>query len=145
MLFNLNNPYEREKYKEYCNEQFKKGGIVEVTRKQMARTMAQNSYLHLLLGYFASEFGYTLEEVKQDIYKKLCNPEIYKKQRKNRRGELVTYLRSSTELDRVEMTTSIERFRDYSWGECGLYLPKPNENDALVAAMQQVERYKEFV
>ena len=145
MIFNLNNPFERDKYKKYCNEQYLKGGIVEVKRKQKLRTMAQNSYLHLLLGYFASEFGYTLEEVKFDIYKKLCNSDIYVRKRKNKRGEEVSYVRSSTELDRVEMTRSIEKFRNYSAAECGFYLPAANENEALVAAMQQVEQYNEFM
>ena len=145
MLFNLNNPYERDKYKEYCNEQYKKGGIVEVKRKQMSRTMAQNSYLHLLLGFFASEFGYTLDEVKFDIYKKLCNSDIFIRKRINKRGEEVSYVRSSTELDMVEMTQSIERFRNYSSAVCGLYLPAANENEGLVAAMQQVEKYQEFM
>lgn len=145
MIFNLGNPFEREQFKEYCNRQYKKGGIVEVKRIQKKRTLAQNAYLHLLLGYFASEFGYSLDEVKFDIYKKKCNNDIFIRKRKNKRGEEVSYVRSSTDLDRVEMTTSIERFRNYSSAVCGLYLPAANENEALVAAMQQVERYNEFI
>ena len=144
-IFNLDNPYERESFKEYCNIQYKKGGIVEVKRKQKMRTMAQNSYLHLLLGYFASEFGYSLDEVKYEIYKKTCNPEIYIRKRINKRGEEVSYVRSSTDLDRLEMTTSIERFRNYSSAVCGLYLPAANEGEALIAAMQQVEKFNQFI
>ena len=145
MIFNLNNEYERGKFKEYCNEQYKKGGIVEVRRKHHQRSTSQNAYLHLILGFFASEFGYTLEEVKFDIFKKKCNRDLFVRTRVNRRGDDVQYIRSSTELDTAEMTTAIERFRNYSSAVAGLYLPAPNENEALVFAQQQIERYTEFM
>lgn len=145
MIFNLNNEFERQKFKEYVNDQFCKGGIVEVKRKHRTRSTSQNSYLHLLLGYFASEFGYTLDEVKYDIFKKKINRDLFERKRVNRRGDEVTYIRSSTALDTAEMTIAIERFRNYSSAVAGLYLPAPHETDALIFAQQQVERYQEFM
>lgn len=145
MLFNLNNPYERERFKEYCNNLYREQACVEVKKKHTKRTLAQNSYLHVLLGYFASEFGYTMEEVKYEIFKKRCNLEIFSHVRKNKRGQDVRYMRSTTTLDTAEMTTAIERFRNYSSSECGLYLPEPNEQEALFFAQQQMEAMKEFL
>ena len=145
MLFNLNNPHEVSKFNDYCSEQVKKGGIVEVKRKHHQRSLAQNAYLHLLLGFFASEFGYSLEEVKLDLYKKEINKDIYVRERVNRRGDTVRYVRSSTELDTAEMNTSIEKFRNYSSSVAGLYLPAPNEYEALIFAQQQIERYAEYM
>ena len=145
MIFNLNNEYERQQFKEYVNQQFKKGGIVEVVRKNPKRSLAQNAYLHLILGLYASEFGYTLEDVKYDIFKREVNPDIFKKVRRNRRGEEVTYMRSTTDLDKAEMTLAIDRFRNYSSAVAGLYIPAPDEYQALLHAQQQVEKYKEFI
>lgn len=144
MIFNLNNEYEHGKFKAYCERLLSKGSIVEVKKKHPQRSMAQNSYLHLLLSYFASEFGYSVDEVKFDIYKKTCNKDIFIAKRFNRRGEEVSYVRSSAELDRQEMTLSIERFRNYSASQ-GLYLPSPSEQEALVYVMQQVNNYQEFL
>lgn len=144
MLFNLNNPYEAEKFKEYCNEQYKRGGIVEVKRKHKQRSLSQNSYLHLILGFFAVEFGYSLDEVKLDLFKKEVNKEIFIRERTNKRGDVVKYVRSSADLDREEMTTAIERFRNYSAAEAGLYLPAPNEYEALVYAQQQIDAFKDY-
>ncbi len=144
-IFNLNNDFERQQFKDYVNEQFKMGGIIEIIRKHHKRSMAQNAYLHLILGLYASEFGYTLDEVKYDIFKKKVNADIFTRKRVNRRGEEVTYMRSTTELDTAEMTLAIDKFRNWSSAVAGLYIPAPNEYQALTFAQQQVERYKEFI
>lgn len=144
-LYNLANPYDRQKFKEQCNLLVQKREYVELKRKTTKRSLAQNSYLHVLLGYFASEFGYTLDEVKYDIFKKLCNKDIFQRQRKNKRGFVVKYIRSTTELDKAEMTLAIDRFRNYSASQCGLYLPEPHESEALFYAQQQMDKYKDFM
>ena len=145
MIYDLSNDYDVQKFKEKARQLISEHAVTELTRKTTKRTLAQNSYLHVLLGYFASEFGYTLEEVKHDIFKKKCNPDLFLHKRKNKRGFMVTYVRSSRELDKAQMTTAIERFRNYSSAVCGLYLPEPNEHRALIFAQQQVEQYKEYV
>lgn len=145
MIYDLSNEYDVQKFKEKAKHLLQEHAVVEMTKKTTRRTLAQNSYLHLLLGYFASEFGYTMEEVKHDIFKKKCNPDLFLHKRKNKRGFMVTYVRSSRELDKAQMTTAIERFRNYSSAVCGLYLPEPNEHRALIFAQQQVEQYKEYV
>lgn len=144
-LYNLKNPYDRQKFKEKANELVKKQEYVELKTKKTTRTLAQNSYLHTILAYFASEFGFSLDEVKIDFYKRKCNPDIYEVKRVNKRGYEVKTLRSSTTLDTREMTISIERFRNWSSAECGLYLPAPNEGDALFFAQQQIEQNQEFL
>lgn len=144
-LYNLKNVYDRKKFKEACNQMVLNNEYVELKKKKTQRSLAQNSYLHCLLGYFASEFGYTLEEVKFDIFKKICNRDIFERKRINRRGQEITYIRSSTELDKAEMTTAIERFRNYSSAQCGLYLPSPNEGEMLFFAQQQIEQCKDYM
>lgn len=145
MIYDLQNEYDRSKFKAKVNQLYTEKALVELKRKTTNRSLAQNSYLHVLLCYFGSEFGYTKEEVKHDIFKKKCNPELFLHKRKNKRGFEVTYVRSSTELDKAEMTLAIERFRNYSSAVCGLYLPEPNEHRALVYAQQQIEQYKNYV
>lgn len=50
MLFDLKNEYQIPKFKEYVNKLFSERAVVEVKKKLPNRTLAQNSYLHLLLG-----------------------------------------------------------------------------------------------
>ena len=144
MIYNLDNPWEIQQIKEYLAALIKKGGMVELKRKAPQRSLAQNRYLFLCLGYFASEFGYSVDEVKQDIFKRKVNPEIFIRERENRRGDVVKYLRSSADLTSAEMTTAIERFRNYSSAVAGLYIPAPNEKQFLQYVEQELERYKEY-
>lgn len=69
----------------------------------------------------------------------------FARKRTNKRGYEVEYLRSSRDLDTQEMTTAIERFRNYSSAECGLYLPAPHEGESLFFAQQQIEQFKEYL
>ena len=150
MIFNLHNEYERQKYKEYVNKVYVECvnaplGIVEVKKKHLQRSSNQNAYLHVCLGYFASEFGGTIEEVKFEIFKKKLNKDIFLRKRKNKSGVEIDYYRSSSDLDRKEMTDAIERFRNWSSAVAGLYIPAPNETEAILAAQQQMEEYSEFL
>ena len=145
MRYNLKNEIDRQEFKQYCNDLYKSEEFVEVRRIRPQRSLRQNAYLHVVLSYYASEFGYTLEEVKQDIFKKLVNPSIFKSTRKNKRGQDVTYLRSTRTLDSGELTTAIERFRNYSSMIAGLYIPSPNEEDALIEAQKQIAMYEEYI
>lgn len=145
MIFNLKNPFEQQKFKEYVNKLFKEECVAEVKRKKPLRTLKQNSYLYLLLGFFASEYGCTLDEAKVIYYKRTCNKEIFEVERVNKRGRRIMTLRSSADLDTREMTISIERFRNWSSSEVGIYLPAPNEEDMLIYAQQCIEQNQEFI
>lgn len=145
MIFNLNNPYEADKFKEYVNRMYQQKSVVEVKKKLPNRTLAQNSYLHLLLGYFGSEYGCSLDEAKIDFYKRTCNRDLFERRIVNKKGMEVTCLRSSAELTTGEMTLSIERFRNFASSEAGIYLPSPNEREFLIHIQQEIERHKEFL
>ena len=136
MIFNLSNHYEIPKFKEYVNKLFSERAVVEVKKKLPNRTLAQNSYLHLLLGYFGSEYGCSLDEAKIDFYKRKAV---------NKKGKEVTYLRSSAELTTGEMTLSIDRFRNWSASVAGIYLPAANEHQMLIYAQQEIQRNQEFI
>ena len=150
MIYNLKNEYEAQAFLEQARQLVSQAAkkefcMVEVKQKHPQRTIQQNKYLYVLLGYYAQEFGYSTEEVKQETYKRLCNPDLFERSRVNKRGVEVKYLRSSSELSTAEMTLSIERFRNYSSAVAGLYLPAPNESSFIAYCEQQIERYKEYV
>ena len=144
-LFNLKNEYDVPKFKDYVNKLFKERAVVEVRKKLPSRTLAQNRYFYLLLSWFASETGYSVEEVKIDIFKRLCNRDIFEREKTNKKGKIIKTLRSSSELSTGEMTLAIERFRNYSSAQAGIYLPSPNENEFLLHIQQEIEKDKEFL
>lgn len=112
-----------------------KGKRFELKAKHDRRSISQNNYLHLILSFFGLETGYTLQEVKQDIFKKYVNPTLFYE------GEFdgvvkIERWRSSAALDKAEMTLAIDRFRNFASKECGIYLPEPED----LVLLQEIER-----
>ena len=145
MIYNLNNEYEAPKFKEKVERLLQEGATVELKKIHPKRSLAQNSYLHLLLGFFGSEYGLSVEEVKLDIFKRTCNAELFKRSHDNKKGVRVEFLRSTAELTTAEMTTAIERFRNWSVAVAGIYLPSANEQEFLIHCKQVIEENKEFI
>lgn len=145
MIFNLKNEYDIPKFKDYVNKLFKERAVVELRKKLPSRTLSQNNYLHLLIGYFGSEYGCSFDEAKIDFYKRTCNRDLFERKRVNKRGEEKNYLRSSAELTTGEMALSIDRFRNWSASVAGIYLPSSSERDFLIHIQQTIENNKEFL
>ncbi|EJW89663.1 hypothetical protein EVA_22263 [gut metagenome] len=145
MLFNPRNEYEVPKLRKYVEELIQAGDPIEIKRKRKKRSSSQNSYLHVLIGYFASEYGCSIEEAKVDFYKRTCNKNIFERKRVNKRGQEIRYLRSSADLEIDEMTLSIERFRNWSASVAGIYLPSAEENQMLAYAEAIIEQNKQYL
>lgn len=122
-------------------EKFVNGNVIHPMRSDQ-----QNKYFHVLVGYFSSEYGETTEYVKQTIFKKWVNKEIFKTEYANKKtGEIREEWRSSADLSTGELTLAIERFRDYASKEANIYLPEPNEDEFLRHCETEIERQKQYL
>lgn len=102
--------------------------VFELTEKRYPKTYPQLKYLHLILSFFALEFGEKTDYIKTEFFKKIANPDIFEFEFINRKtGEIRIDLKSCAELTKDEMTLAIDRFRDYASKEAGIYLPQPND------------------
>lgn len=123
----------------------KDGKVFDLTEKKPQRSLNQNSYLHVLISYFACQYGETAEWVKREYYKKLVNPDTFIREREDKFLGRIKYLRSSAELTTEEMALSIDRFRDWASQSSGIYLPSPDE-DRLISLMEmEIERNKQYL
>lgn len=130
MLFNLKNPIDKQKAVDRFKSLLDEKCIIEL-KKKMKRTKRQNRYLHLILVWHGLEVGLSLDFVKRKYFKKKVNPDLFCIEVVNKvTGKVEEDLRSSADLDSVEMTTAIDRFRNWS-GQGGVYLPRANERDFL--------------
>ena len=59
-------------------------------------------------------------------------------------GDVYDY-RSSAGLTTAEMTQAIERFRNWSSSECGIYLPSPDEEAFLQSIEMELKRHKNYL
>lgn len=145
MTYDLANPLDQQRFKTRCNHLYKQGGVVELTAKKGRRTISQNSYLHLILGWFAIETGNTLDFVKKEYFKRHINPNIFVVEIEDKYLGKLKVLRSSRDLTSAEMTTAIERFRNWASAEAGVYLPSPDEKSLLQYIEKESSRYKEYL
>lgn len=144
MWYNALKDIDKQRAKEKLNYLIENGKTFELTEKKKTRSVSQNSYLHLLFSWFALETGYTAEEVKQEIFKKIVNPNTFYD---GEYGQLVKVerWRSTADLNTEEMNLCIDRFRDYSSKEAGIYLPEPHDLSVLDEIKLQIENNKKYL
>lgn len=145
MIYELSNEFDLEKFLDKVKNLVDSKKTVELKTKNPKRSLRQNSYLHLILGWFACNYGCSAEEAKLDFFKRKCNKEIFEKERSNSKGQRIRYLISTSELDSGQMTLAIERFRNWSASEAELYLPDPSDLRYLQYVEKEIEKNKEFI
>jgi len=145
MLYDTSNPLDKANFILRCKKLAESGKVVELKEKKPKRSLPQNSYLHLILGYFAAKSGNTLEYVKLYYFKCLCNKELFVRQKRDKYMGDTWTVRSSTDLDTGEMTTAIERFRNWSANEADIYLPSPENERMLEMAEIEIEKKKNYI
>ncbi len=97
MIYNLSNPYDAEKFMRRVKTLTEQEKLVELSVEKEEteenengdRTSSQNKYLHLIISYFASQYGCSVDEAKIDFYKRTCNKELFERWRKIREAILL--------------------------------------------------------
>lgn len=144
-LYDTSNPLDKANFLLRAKKLAESGKIVELTEKKSRRSLPQNKYLHVILAYFGTQTGNTLEWVKQQYYKKLVNPDLFIREREDKYLGKIKVLRSSAELDTAEMSLSVDRFRNWAAQEAGIYIPSADEAILIQQMEIEIERNKEFL
>ena len=146
MKYDISNSLHREQARKRLEALLsKEHGIIELSEVKPQRSIKQNKYLHLLLGFFASEYGETIDYVKEQYFKLAANRSIFVRERNDKLAGRVSYLRSTRDLDKGEMQVAIERFRKWSSINAGIYLPSADEHRLLELAGIEISRNKNFL
>lgn len=145
MIYNTSNPLDKANFLLRANKLAESGKIVELTEKKPRRSLPQNKYLHVILAYFGTQTGNTLEWVKQQYYKKLVNPDLFIREKEDKYLGKIKVLRSSADLDTSEFSLSIERFRNWAAQEASIYIPSADEAILIQQMEIEIERNKEFL
>lgn len=144
-LYNGSKPIDQQRAIEKLKFLIKHEKVFELTEKKKTRSISQNSYLHLIFSWVAYETGYTTEEVKQEIFKKIVNPDTFYDGEVNKGLVVLQRWRSTADLKTDEMNLCINRFRDYCNTEAGIYIPEPRELAFLDEIKFKIKDNKEFL
>lgn len=145
-VFDLRNEYKVQEFREYVKDLEAKRKVVQVGVVSPNRSTSQNNYLHLVLGHFAFVTGYTLEEVKQYLFKRKACRDIFRREIADKYdGKTGEYWRSTKELSTAELSTAITRFRNWASAVARIYLPAPYEYDALLDIRDELTRANDWI
>lgn len=142
MRYDGQNPLHARQAMERLEKLIRDGKIFDLTEKKPQRSRNQNNYLWTLLAYWGTQTGYTKDEA-ETLYKDL-NADIYHTSR-DICGRRVAYVRHTYELSTAEMSLTLDRWRNWSSAECGIYLPAPEDFRLLELAELEIERNKEYL
>jgi hypothetical protein len=145
MIYDTSNPLDKANFMLRAKKLAESGKVIELTEKKPRRSLPQNKYLHVILAYFGTQTGNTLEWVKQQYYKKLVNPDLFIREKEDKYLGMIKVLRSSADLDTAEMSLSIERFRNWAAQEVGIYIPSADEAILIQQMEIEIERNKEYL
>lgn len=144
MWYDLNNAFEKESFILRAKKLAEDGAMVELSEKK-ARSMNQNAYLHLAISYFALQLGYTAQEVKDEYFKRECNPDLFVRTRYDELlGRNRQYLLSTRSLTKEETATAIDRFLHFA-AQHGVYIAPSDEYISLLRMQQDVQRNKKYL
>jgi hypothetical protein len=120
MKLRTSNSVDANKARVYLDSLIKKGADIELKEVRKARSVDQNSYLHVCLAIFCNESGYMMDEAKE-IFSQLL-PEMLRYERNG-----FEFRKSTSTLDTKEMSTLIEKIRSVCSEELGAYVPTSEE------------------
>jgi hypothetical protein len=118
-------------------EAFTDGAKVTVTiaKRYNKRSLAQNSLFHAYVGILADEFGYDKDTMKELIRLKWLKETLYdpndNEMVDTTTGEIMFRLRSTTELNTMEMAELTEEIRIWAMQGWNIVLPLPGEQEEL--------------
>lgn len=146
MLYDNSNPLQRENFLARANLLASRGEVVELRSKRQ-RTLNQNAYLHCIISYFAVQYGETSDYVKDEYFKRLVNKDIFMV---SEGVDKFTHrprikCKSTSDLTVEEMSVCIDRFRDWSSREAGIYLPTAEEGTLLRQCEIEISRYERYL
>ena len=158
MLYNLSQPSDKKHFRARAYKLYRDGETVDLTVKkdiiysdnedddERTRTLKQNRYLHLILGWFAKKYGATKDYVKLEYFKKTCNRDIFVETEYDKLiKKQVEIVRSSAVIDVEQMKIAIERFRNWSASEANIYLPDREEQEFLKNIEIELKKYKIWI
>jgi hypothetical protein len=146
MIYNLIHDIEKQKARERLEWLISKEKRIDLTELRKTRSLPQNAYLHLLLSYFALEVGETMQFIKQDMFKRKVNPDIFKFERINpKSGKKRIEWKSTADLDTKQMTDAIDRFKNWSLKNTGIRLPEANEQQFLDHIQNEIDQNKQWL
>ena len=147
-IYNGKDSFEVGKAQRRLAQLIKKKALFEI-KEITKRSLKQNSYLHLILSFFALELGYPMSYVKLNLFKCKWNKSIFVVDMVSEKtGEKFKFVRSTKDLDKEEMTRAIDTFIEKAALEANIRIPIPSDllyDDEMTRIALEVFRNEKYL
>lgn len=120
MKLDLSNSIDKQRATTYIGKLMDKEAKIELKEVRPKRSLNQNSYLHVCFSIIALETGYSLQEAKTVLKRAYGDGMVYEKHGQK-------FLRSTADLDSLEMTHFIDWLRSFALDQFDCYIPTSEE------------------
>lgn len=145
-IYDPTNPLHVEQARRYLERLLQGDEPFEIKREEKKRTSLQNRFIHAAIGLLAIHLGLKLDYVKDEYFKKECNPDIFVRRQYDPNVKRdVEVVRSSASLTVDEMSTAIDRFLRWCVQEFDFYIPDGDEYHFLKQMEVEVARHKQWL
>lgn len=144
MVYDLSKNIDVERITRRITQLINNKRVVELTEKTF-RTRAQNSYLHLILNYFALEYGEPMEYIKQKYFKGIVNKDIFLDVKEDQFLGNIDIYKSTADISKENMIIAIERFKMWSAKTVGIILPDPDNLEFIQEIEIEIEKNKKYL
>lgn len=144
MIYDLSKNIDVERITRRITQLIHNKRVVELIEKTF-RTRAQNSYLHLILNYFALEYGEPMEYIKQNYFKRIVNKDIFLAVKEDQFLGNIDIYKSTADISKENMIIAIERFKMWSAKTVGIILPDPDNLEFIQEIEIEIEKNKKYL
>ena len=124
--YKLSDPIDYCAALDFVNMARENGKEIDLKFYQPKRSDPQNRYYHLICRYFAHKYGCTEYEAENVYMKQIAASRVFEKRVTDKDGREITYYRSSSDLDKSEMSYAISNFLAFAESN---NIPIPYESD----------------
>lgn len=144
MIYDLSKNIDVERITRRITQLIHNKRVVELIEKTF-RTRAQNSYLHLILNYFALEYGEPMEYIKHNYFKRIVNKDIFLAVKEDQFLGNIDIYKSTADISKENMIIAIERFKMWSAKTVGIILPDPDNLEFIQEIEIEIEKNKKYL
>ena len=142
--YDLNDPRDYMALCRYIEDAYHGKRLVECKVVRPRRTTPQRKYMEFCFRWFAHETGYTVQDVKQVIFKRQACPHIFAVTRTGKNGRAVTTYRSTADLTVDECTGAIDNFIEWAWRTADVRIPRPDDMINIRYCEREIERTERY-
>ena len=127
MLFDCSKLEDIKEGVKYFKKLARSKKVIEIVNKPIKRSLKQNKYWHLLIGFCATQMNTPRQYMSEVMFKGYYNKDIFEESFTNARNKSFTYLKSSKDITDQEMNLAITRVINGFREDMGILLPLPEE------------------